>query len=476
MPTSNDDPSNGSPRASDDSNPAPPFKSPLDRARAKAYWRLLPILFACYVIAYVDRNNVGWAKLKMVDDLPGFTETNIAFGAGMCFFVGYLLLEIPGTLLVEKWSARKWICRIMVTWGVVASLTAAVRLPWHFWLVRFFLGMAEAGFFPGVIVYLTHWFPGRDRARALSLFLIATPIAQFVSPWLSYYLLRIGTSETVQGVVVHHAELLGLKGWQWVYIGWGIPAVLLGVVVLLFLTDRPRDAAWLDPEERDALETELERERVLRRKAGGHLRLGQALKNPKVLALTAAYFFVVCGNYGVEMFLPSIIKEWYKPGDHVLSLVLMIPPIGSLVGQLFVGWNSDRTKERRFHTAVPILIGGVALGLAQIRGMSLGAMILLFTASALGTKAYLPAFWSLPSLFLTEAAAAGSIGLINSVGNLGGAVGPTLVGFLKDSTGSYLPGLVFLASSMVLSSMIIIALGLGRRGDSASTRADFEEE
>jgi ACS family tartrate transporter-like MFS transporter len=205
--------------------------SPLDRARTKAYRRLLPILFACYVIAYVDRNNVGWAKLRMVEDLPGFTETVIGFGAGTCFFVGYLLLEIPGTLLVEKWSARKWICRIMITWGIIASLTAAVRVPWHFYLARFFLGVAEAGFFPGVIVYLTHWFPGRDRARALSFFLIATPIAQFISPWLSSYLLRIGTVETIGDVVVHHPMVLGLKGWQWVYIGWGIPAVILGVIV-----------------------------------------------------------------------------------------------------------------------------------------------------------------------------------------------------------------------------------------------------
>jgi ACS family tartrate transporter-like MFS transporter len=437
--------------------------SPLDRARTKAYRRLLPILFACYVIAYVDRNNVGWAKLRMVEDLPGFTETVIGFGAGTCFFVGYLLLEIPGTLLVEKWSARKWICRIMITWGIIASLTAAVRVPWHFYMARFFLGVAEAGFFPGVIVYLTHWFPGRDRARALSFFLIATPIAQFISPWLSSYLLRIGTVETIGDVVIHHPMVLGMKGWQWVYIGWGIPAVILGVIVFFFLTDRPRNARWLDAEEREALEAELEREKNLRKAVGGHMKLLEAMSNPKVLALTAAYFFVVCGNYGVEMFLPSIIKDWYHPSNQVLALMLMIPPVGSLVGQLFVGWNSDRTKERRMHTAVPIFIGAIGLGLAQIRGLSIEVMILLFTASALGTKAYLPAFWTLPSLFLTEAAAAGSIGLINSVGNLGGAVGPTLLGFLKDKTGSYLPGLVFLSTSMAISATIIVALGLGKR-------------
>ena len=438
---------------------APP--TALDRARTKAYRRLLPLLFLCYVIAYVDRNNVGLAKLKMIDDLPGFNDAVIGFGAGFCFFTGYLLLEIPGTLLVEKWSARKWICRIMVTWGIVASLTALVKVPWHFYVMRFGLGLAEAGFFPGVIVYLTHWFPGRDRARALSMFMIATPVAQFVSPWLSYYLLRIGTVERIGGVDVLHPLVLGMKGWQWMYIGWGLPAVILGLVVLALLTDRPGQARWLDQDERDALEGELARE-LAARKAAGHMRLRDALADPKVLLLTAAYFFVVTGNYGVEIFLPSILKSWYQPSDRLLTYVLMIPPIGSLVGQLFVGWNSDRTKERRFHTAVPIYLGGTALALTLFRGQPLWSMILLFTVAALGLKAYLPAFWTLPSLFLTETAAAGSIGLINSFGNLGGALGPTLLGAIKQRTGSFLPGIVFLSASITVSATIIVLLGLGR--------------
>jgi ACS family tartrate transporter-like MFS transporter len=448
--------------------------SPLDRARVKAYRRLLPILFACYVIAYVDRTNVGLAKLHMMGDLnaqargdddarPLFDEEAFGFGAGTCFFVGYLLLEIPGTLLVEKWSARKWICRIMVSWGVIAALTALVKVPWHFYGIRFLLGVAEAGFFPGVIVYLTHWFPSRDRARALSWFLIATPIAQFISPKLTYYLLRIGTDEAIDGAIVRHPLVLGLKGWQWVYIGWGLPAVALGAVVLLFLTDRPRQARWLDDDEREALEAVLAREKAERKAAGGHMTLREAFAHPKVLLLTAAYFFIVTGNYGVEMFLPTILRDWYHPSDRLLTWVLMIPPLGSLFGQLFVGWNSDRTKERRLHAALPILIGAIALGLSLIRGMPLGLMILIFTAAALGTKAYLPAFWTLPSLFLTEAAAAGSIGLINSCGNLGGAVGPWLLGIVKDRTGSFLPGILFLCVSMATSALIILGLGLGRR-------------
>lgn len=448
--------------------------SPLDRARTKAYRRLLPILFLCYVIAYVDRNNVGLAKLKMIDDLPDFNDAVIGFGAGFWFFIGYLLLEIPGTLLVEKWSARKWICRIMVSWGFIAALTAMVKVPWHFYGIRFALGLAEAGFFPGVIVYLTHWFPNRDRARALSWFLIATPIAQFVSPRLSYYLLRIGTDEKFGSTIVHHPMVFGLKGWQWMYIGWGIPAVVLGFLVLIFLTDRPRHARWLDDDEREALETELANEMAARKAVGGHMTVLQALSNPKVLLLTAAYFFVVTGNYGVEIFLPSILRDWYNLGDNRLTWVLMIPPIGSLVGQLFIGWNSDRTKERRFHASIPILLASIALGMSLIQGQPLVVMILLFTIVALGLKAYLPAFWTLPSLFLTEAAAAGSIGLINSVGNLGGAVGPTMLGYLKERTGSFHSGILFLSISIFASATIIIFLGLGKRTEPAKSSVLIE--
>src|SRR5262245_3779267 len=284
--------------------------SALDRARRKAYWRLLPLLFICYVIAYVDRANVAIAKLTMTKDLPAFDSAVFGFGAGL-FFWGYFLLEIPGSLLVEKWSARKWICRIMVTWGFAAALTALVKTPMHFYIVRFLLGLAEAGFFPGVIVYLTHWFPQRDRTRALSWFLVATPIAQITSPKISNALLKIGTDEVVNGVPVHHPEVLGMEGWQWVYIFWGVPAVVLGVVVLFMLTDRPRDAKWLTPEEKEALERQLELEKV-QRTAGRRMSLFEAFRNPKVLLLATAYFCSTTANYGVEFFLPSILQQWYS--------------------------------------------------------------------------------------------------------------------------------------------------------------------
>jgi ACS family tartrate transporter-like MFS transporter len=397
----------------------------------------------------------------MRTDLPAFNNDVIGSGAGV-FFIGYFILEIPGTLLVERWSARKWICRIMITWGIVAALTACVRRPEHFYIARFFLGLAEAGFFPGVIVYLTHWFPTRDRARALSWFLIATPVAQFISPMISKLMIKIGTSEMIDGRLVGHPQLWGMNGWQWIYIAWGIPAVLLGFYVLLYLTDRPRQARWLEPEERDALEAELEREMALH-KVGRHMTVLQGLKHPKVLLLAAAYFFIVTGNYGVEIFLPSILEDWYNLSYDRLTWVLMIPPVGGLLGQLFIGWNSDRTHEHQLHTAVPILLGAIALGLTLHQGYPLWVMIMLFTVASLGLKAYLPAFWSLPSLFLTESAAAASIGLINSVGNIGGWLGPKALGWIDTKVGSFRPGIAFLCLSMAVSAVIVMTLGLGSK-------------
>jgi MFS transporter, ACS family, tartrate transporter len=451
---------------------APEPASPLDRARFKAYLRLIPLLFLSYAIAYVDRVNVSLATVQMSKDMPAFNNKVVGFGAGV-FFIGYFLLEIPGTLLVEKWSARKWISRIMVSWGILAGATAFVKTPFQFYGVRFLLGLAEAGFFPGVIVYLTHWFPTKDRARALAWFFIATPVAQIMSPRPSYYLLRIGTTETIGNITVHHPLVWGMHGWQWMYIGWGIPAILLGILVLLRLPDWPKDARWLRPDERSALEDRLRREKEEHKGDHRHANLLEAVaiafRHPKVLLLAAAYFFVVTSSYGVEIFLPKILERWYDLPLSKLTWVVLIPPIGGLVGQLLVGWSSDRTGERRLHASMPIYLGAVALGCTLlIPGSSasqwqLAFTIALFGVALLGLKAYMPAFWALPSLLLTEAAAAGSIGLINSVGNLGGFVGPFVLGYVEDLTHSFLPGLSYLCVSMLISATIILTLGIGHR-------------
>jgi MFS transporter, ACS family, tartrate transporter len=464
---------------------SPLIATPLNRARAKAYTHLLPLLFLSYMIAYVDRVNVSLATIQMSKDLPAFNNAVVGFGAGV-FFIGYFVLEIPGTLLVEKWSARKWICRIMVSWGIVAALTAFVKTPFQFYGVRFLLGLAEAGFFPGVIVYLTHWFPARDRARALSWFFIATPVAQFISPKISYFLLRIGTTETFGDTTIQHSALLGLQGWQWMYIAWGIPAVVLGILVLFNLPDWPKDARWLSVDEREALEQELSNEKARHKGGQRHKNLIDALKeafqHPKVLLLAAAYFFVVTASYGVEIFLPKILEKWYQLRLNELTWAVIVPPLGGLIGQLLVGWSSDRTGERRLHGSMPIYIGAVALSCTLLIPASLSfnarlvLAVSLFTVALMGLKSYMPAFWALPSLFLTETAAAGSIGLINSVGNLGGFVGPSVLGFVESRTHSFLPGLMYLCVSMIISATIILTLGLGHRGSVPSLSSQARTE
>jgi MFS transporter, ACS family, tartrate transporter len=336
-----------------------------------------------------------------------------------------------------------------------------VKTPMQFYTVRFFLGLAEAGFFPGIIVYLTHWFPARDRTKALALFFVATPVAQIVSPKISNALLKIGTTEIVNGATVVHAPFLGLVGWQWVYIFWGIPAVVLGFVVVWWLKDRPRDAKWLADDERVALETQLEIDKA----AGGKKRMTllQALSHPLVLLLSLAYFCNVTGTYGIEFFLPSILQQWYSLKIDAITWLIILPPILALVTQLFIGWNSDRTRERRFHAVIPLVCASIALALAPFSQGNKWLTIACFMVGFAGLKAYLPAFWAMPSLFLTGPAAAGSIGLINSLGNLGGFFGPAVIGKVQTVTGSFVGGIYYLSVSILVSASILFFLGLGNR-------------
>jgi MFS transporter, ACS family, tartrate transporter len=429
---------------------------PLERALQKAYLRLLPVLMICYVIAYVDRNNVAIAKLTMSKDLPAFDNAVIGFGAGI-FFLGYFLLEIPGSLIVERWSANKWICRIMVTWGFLAAATAFVTTPMQFYIVRFFLGLAEAGFFPGVIVYLTHWFPKKDRARALALFLVASPIAMIVGPVVSRAMINIGTTQIVDGVEVVYPAILGLHGWQWIYILWGLPAVVIGVLVLFILPDHPRYAKWLTSDEKESLENVLKAEKELQQKTH-HMTVGEALRNPKVLLLALAYFGIVTANYGIEIFLPTIIEKWYNLRIDQIALLVVLPSILVIAGQLTVGWSSDRFKERRWHASLPVIVGATALILSPLTQGNLTLTVICFMIAATGMKSYMPAFWALPSMFLTSSAAAGSVGLINSVGNLGGFLGPYVLGSVEKATGSFQWGLYFIAATSIVSAVIIASM------------------
>ncbi|MBV8858163.1 MAG: MFS transporter [Acidobacteria bacterium] len=408
----------------------------------------MPYLFLLYVIAYLDRVNVGYATLEMTKDLR-FTPEVYGFGAGV-FFVGYFLLEIPGTILVERWSARRWIARIMVTWGLVAALTGFVQTATQFYWIRFLLGVAEAGFFPGVIVYLGHWFRYEDRARALALFVAAQSISNIVGAPLSGLVLGV--------------NWLGLAGWRWLFILEGVPAVLFGVVTLFYLTDRPQHAAWLPKDERDWLISELERER-LAKQAAHPQRVLDALRHPQVLLLTLAYFLMVTSVYGFNFWLPTIIKKLSGSSNLVVTSVSALPYCVGLLSVLLFGWSSDRTKERRWHTAVPMLVAGVGLLLSVAAREQTALAVLMFCVAAVGLYGYQPGFWSLPTSFLTGTAAAATVGLINSVGNLGGFAGPYVVGYLSRTTGSLFAGVLYLSLSALAAAALILLLRATRRHD-----------
>jgi ACS family tartrate transporter-like MFS transporter len=429
--------------------------SPLDRARRKAYARLIPFVFVCYAIAYIDRTNISFAKLTMAKDLH-FDDEIFSTGFGI-FFVAYALLEVPGALLVERWSARKMMSRIMITWGIVAGLTALVKTPWQFYGMRALLGLAEAGFFPGAIVYLTHWFPARDRARALALLVIASPIAQIISTQVSAPLLRFGTTEMVNGVAVTTPPLFGLHGWQLVYIVWGVPAVVLGLVVLLKLTDRPAQARWLAPDEREALEAELARERSAQGVAH-NVTFWRSLLNVPVLLLALTNFLVTSAHYGIEAFQPTILASWFNLSIKDVAWAATPSFVAILVGLLGVSWSSDRRGERWFHTCVPLFWGAAVLILTMLARANYALTIVLFALAVMGARSYLTPFYALPKLFLEGPAAAGAIGFINAIANLGGFVGPRTLGALSKSTGSYAAGFVYLAATTALAGVCIVVL------------------
>jgi MFS transporter, ACS family, tartrate transporter len=412
------------------------------RCRKRVFRRLMPYVLLLYIIAYLDRVNVAFAAVGGMKGDLNFTDVIMGTGQGI-FFIGYFLLEIPGTILVEKWTARGWIARIMISWGILAMLMGFVHTKNQFYLVRFLLGSAEAGFFPGIIVYLSHWFRYQDRAKATAFLMTGISISNMIGSPVSGFLLKV--------------NWLGLSGWRWMFILEGIPAVVFGILTLFYLTDWPHQAKWLPEDEREWLVTTLENEK--RAKEARHsLRILQAFRHREVLLLTLAYFFMVSANYGLNFWIPSIVKKLSGLSNLAVSFVSALPYCVGLITILLVGWHSDKTHERRWHTAISMMVASFGLFMSVALSNYAPFAIAMLCITGAGAAGYLPGFWALPTSFLSGTTAAASIGLINSFGNLGGFVGPYVVGYLSTKTGSYFGGVLYLSASALVASFLILSL------------------
>jgi ACS family tartrate transporter-like MFS transporter len=414
----------------------------------KVSWRLLPLLFALFIASFVDRTNLGVASLQMNRDLA-LSATAYAFGAGV-FFFGYGLFEVPSNLILARVGARVWIARIAITWGIAASAMMFVRGTTSFYVLRFLLGLAEAGFFPGIIWYLGRWFPERERARALSWFMIGIPLAGVVGG-------------PVGGALLTLSGALGLAGWQWLFLLEGVPPVILGVIALRYLTDAPEDAHWLAPDEREWLGAEMHRERT---DGAGAERadVKRALLSGVTWWLAVLYLFALSAELGPIFFGPILVREALGLADAGTGLVMGVIGLAGVAGMLANGWHSDRTGERVWHSAAPL--AGVAAGFAMIGlGGSAPWIVAGLFIVAVAINAFLPAFWCVPSAMFTGTAAAAAIALINSIGNLGGYLGPVLLGKAKDATGSYATGMLILCGLSLAAAAMTLVLRPSRRGN-----------
>jgi len=405
---------------------------------SKVDWRLLPFLFLCYILAYLDRVNVGFAKLQMLGDLS-LSDAAFATGAGI-FFIGYFFFEVPSNILLKKYGARMWIARIMISWGIISSAMLFVKGEWSFYVMRFLLGIAEAGFFPGVIFYLTLWYPSRHRSTRTAWFVSAIAVSGVIGNPISGWIM-----DTLSGAI-------GLAGWQWLFLMEGIPSIIVGVWVIFYLDSGIEEAKWLNAEEKELLAKNLEAED----KHKHEVRVIDAFKSGKVYVLSAVYFTLMIGLYGIAFWLPTIVKAFGLKGYLGVGLITAIPYAVAVIGMILLSRSSDRTGERRLHYVFNVTAGCVGLILSGVFAANLILAVIFLSIATLGVIGSMPLFWPIPSAFLAGTAAAAGIGIVNSIGNLGGYIGPNVPIWAKSFSNDPSAALYLIAGILFVGALLTL--------------------
>ncbi|KVD47520.1 MFS transporter [Burkholderia ubonensis] len=411
----------------------------LDLTYKKVFWRIVPFLMLCYVVAYLDRVNVGFAKLQMSQDLA-FSETVFGLGAGI-FFIGYFLFELPSNLLMHRIGARIWIARIMITWGILSALFAFVKTPTQFYVLRFLLGLAEAGFYPGVILYLTYWFPSHRRAKIIAVFMSAIPVSGIFGNPLSGWIM-----ERFHGGSSFH-------GWQWMFMIEAVPALLIGIATVLYLDNNIRGAKWLSDREKQLLEDEIAAQPQEQQQHGKSLTA--VFADPRMWWMSLIYFAFVTGQYGLTFWMPTLVKSTGITDALQIGLLSAIPFLFAIVAMNLFGHSADKRRERRWHLIVPALMGAAGFAVAASYSHNTAVSIVFLSIAAGGVLTCAPLFWSLPTAFLAGSAAAAGIAIINSVGNLAGFASPYVIGYLKDATHSTSAGMYVLSAMLVIGAIAV---------------------